>query len=175
LDKKPKHSGKRSRQQPPSGGSVNVRRVGDAWELVHPRCTRERSEDMEEVRQILAAGEIDVAIDELRWLLEECSEFMEAHRMLGELVLEADRDVPLARGHFGFAYQLGLAALRRSGNPAPLLYEREANQDFFEAGKGLAYCLSELGKQDMAREVLEQLLHSDPTGPLGLAEMLEGL
>ena len=55
----------------------------------------------------------DVAVDELRWLVGVCSEFVEAHALLGELAL-AEGDAALARGHFGFAVQLGLKALQRA-------------------------------------------------------------
>ena len=95
--------------------------------------------------------------------------------MLGELVLLVDNDTVLARGHFGYAYQLGLTTLRRAKHPTPLPYRLPANQAFFEAGKGLALCLKELDKTKMAIETLEQLLHCDPTDPLGLQEMLANL
>ena len=36
---------------------------------------------------MLAAGENEVARDELRWLLDGCPDFIAAHRMLGELAL----------------------------------------------------------------------------------------
>ncbi len=143
--------------------------------LSHPRCVRERAEDLDEVRSMIDAGETDIAIDELRWLVDGCREFIEAHCMLGELVLLENNDTALARGHFGYAYQLGLTALRRAKNPTPLPYRLPANQAFFEAGKGLASCLGQLDKTTMAIETLQQLLDCDPTDPLGLQEMLANL
>src|SRR5688500_15334726 len=67
--------------------SVRVQRApgGKSYELVHPPCVRERSEDLLEVQAMLAAGEMEVAADELRWLLEDCRDFIEAHKILGEL------------------------------------------------------------------------------------------
>ncbi len=121
---------------------------------------------------MLEAGETEIAVDELRWLLAECSEFLEAHKLLGEIALLAD-DAALARGHFGTAFQLGLAALRRAGRPHPLPYRLPSNQAFFEAGKGLARALVDLGKLDLASEPLETLLACDPSDPLGLAEFLD--
>jgi hypothetical protein len=149
--------------------SVSVRQVpgGDAWELVHPRCARARAEDIEEVEAMLAAGEDEVARDELRWLLDGCPDFITAHRMLGELALE-ENDVPLARGHFGYAYQIGLRALPRGGLPGLLPYDRLANQAFLESAKGLAWCLRRLGEDPLAQEVTSQLLAFDPTDPLGV-------
>lgn len=166
-------------EQHPQGGrsssAVRVRQTKNGWELVPPRCARERAEDLEEVAAMIAGGEEDIAIDELRWLLNGCSDFVEAHRLLGELHLTHDQDLSLARAHFGYAYQIGLAAIRRSGGPSPLPYGLTANQPFFEAGKGLAYCLKELSKPEMAREVLEELLRLDPTDPLGARNMLAQL
>jgi tetratricopeptide (TPR) repeat protein len=139
----------------------------NAWELVHPRCALERMEDLEEVRKMLEAGEVDVAIDELRWLLDGCSDFVAAHRLLGELAM-ADGDFRLARGHFGYAYNICLSAMPPQGPPGPLPYRLPVNQGFFESAKGLAWCLHQLEKHDMALAVLEQMLKCDPTDPLGV-------
>ncbi len=122
---------------------------------------------------MIEAGEMDVAIDELRWLLSGCSEFIEVHRLLGELALSEDNDTPLARAHFGFAYQMGLKAWRRAKMPSPLAYRLPANQAFFESGKALAWCLAKLNQPEKAVEVLKTLLACDPSGPLGLPDMLE--
>lgn len=168
---------------------VQVRRVGGegAWELVHPRPALDRQDDLDEVVQMIAAGETEVAIDELRWLLEDCRDFIAAHRLLGELYLAED-DLQLARAHFGFAYQIGMeavAAVARPGRPklgiaeqpplfrlpGPLPYSRPTNQALFEAAKGLAHCLGELNLPDRAGEVCRQMLALDPTDPLGFASL----
>jgi tetratricopeptide (TPR) repeat protein len=148
---------------------------GRGWLLVHPRGARDRTEDLDEVREMIEAGELDIAIDELHWLLSGCSELIEAHLLLGELALAADDDVPLARGHFGAAYQLGVTALRRAGMPSPLPYSHPANKAFFEAGRALAWCLAKLDKLSMAEEIVEVLLKLDPTDPLRLRAMLDDL
>ncbi|MGD9645039.1 MAG: hypothetical protein AB7U73_04955 [Pirellulales bacterium] len=155
---------------------VRVRQVPgtNSWELVHPPCARERAEDIEEVEAMIAAGELEIATDELRWLLGGCGEFVVGHRLLGEIAL-SEGDMPLARGHFGYAYELAVAALKRQKCDGPLPYSRPANQAFFEAAKGLAHCLHQLGHARRAREVLERMLALDPADPLGLREMLAGL
>jgi hypothetical protein len=152
-----------------SSSSVGVRRSaeGDAWELVHPRCAIERAEDMEEVHAMIDAGETEVARDELVWVLSGCHDFIDAHRTLGELALAAE-DIPLARGHFGTAYRLGTAALKRTGRDAQLPYSLAANREFHEAGKGLAWCLKLLGKDRLSEEIVDELLRRDPTDPLNL-------
>jgi hypothetical protein len=145
---------------------------GEGWELVHPRCALDRSEDVEEVHKMVEAGEIDIARDELQWLLSGCTDMIDAHKTLGELAL-LDHDLPLARGHFGYAYQIGAKALDRAGATTGVPYRLAANQAFFEAGKGLAYCLRELSKTEMAAEVVERLLACDPSDPLGVRTLLE--
>jgi tetratricopeptide (TPR) repeat protein len=153
--------------------SVRLQRAsgGKSYELAHPPCVRERADDLREVQAMLAAGELEVAADELRWLLEDCRDFIEAHKILGELAA-AEGDVKLARAHFGFAYDLGCGAIPVTGLDSPLPYELLPNQAFLEAAKGLAWSLIELKQPDKARDVLQRLLACDPTDPLGAGEML---
>jgi tetratricopeptide (TPR) repeat protein len=160
------------RKSPPPEDRLSVRRVEntETFELVYPRSVHQRAADMEEVRAMLEAGELDVALDELRWLVDGCRELVEAHRLLGETAM-ADGDWQLARGHFGYAYQLGVDALPPGGLRGQLPYARPANRDFFDSGKGLARCLAELGETKLAAEVVERLLSLDPSDPLGLKEL----
>ena len=124
---------------------------------------------------MIAAGELEIAVDELRWLLSGCSDFLEAHVLCGEIAIEKDNDLPLARGHFGIAYQLGLQALRREGMPGLLPYQHPANRSFHEAGRGLAWCLEKLGHSALADEVVRNLVELDPTDPLEIRAMLDEL
>jgi hypothetical protein len=127
---------------------------------------------VEEVQKMVEAGEVDVAIDELRWLLSGCSDFVDAHRLLGELAL-SENDLPLARAHFGYAYSLGEKALKQAGTSGPLPYRIAANHAFHEAGKGLVSCLKKLGKMEMARSAVDLLVKCDPSDPLKVRELLE--
>ncbi len=142
--------------------------------FVHPRCVRDRAEDLEEVQLMIEAGEPDIALDELRWLLSGCSEFIAAHVLLGDLARDGG-EVPLARGHYGAGYQLGLQTLRRAKMPKPLLYSQAANRSFFEAGRGLVWSLEKLGKSQMAEEVVATLVELDTADPLRLRAMLDEL
>ncbi|MGE0606663.1 MAG: hypothetical protein AB7O62_06010 [Pirellulales bacterium] len=142
----------------------------NTWQLVPPRQAQERAEDLEEVRAIIDAGEFEVAQDELRWLLDGYHDLLEAHRLLGELALEA-HDIKLGRAHFGYAFKLGLDALP-AGFTGTLPYALPANQSFLESGKGLAWCLQELGKVDSARDIWRQMLRFDPADFLGAGAML---
>ena len=170
-------SARRRESGPPAGGGTTIRARKrpdeDAWELVHPRCARDREEDLEEVRKMIDAGEIDVAVDECRWLLSGCTDCLEAHRILGEVAL-GENDLPLARGHFGYAYRLGEKALEQARNPSPVPHRLKSNQSFLESAKGLAWCLKELDKREMAAEVVEVMLRCDPSDPLGVRKLLGG-
>jgi hypothetical protein len=158
-----------------SADRLGVRRASDGrgWVLVHPRCARERAEDIAEVRAMIAAGESDVAIDELRWLVGGCNECIEAHTLLGELALAADGDVALARGHFGCAVQLGLKTLQRARVAGPLHYAQPANRAFYQAARGLALCLAKLDMTAKAVELVNDLVRLDPTDPLKLRKLVD--
>ena len=160
---------------PPTGLSVRRTSSGAGWRLVYPRCVRDRAEDIVEVRAMIKAGELEIALDELRWLLSGCSEFIEAHTLLGELALAMGGDLPLARGHFGYGYQLGWRTIKRAGQIAPLFCSHPANRPFFLAGQGLAWCLHQLSKPHMASEIIESLVTLDPSDPLGLRTMFDQL
>jgi hypothetical protein len=148
---------------------------GQCWVFSHPAFVRDCTDDLDEVRDMIAAGETELATDELRWLLGLCGEMLAAHFLLGKLAVEAQQDLSLGRGHFGAGYQLGLQAWRRAGQPVPLSAEHPANRIFFDCGRGLAWCLHHLDKNLLAVEVLEQLRVMDPTDPLGLAGWLDEL
>lgn len=156
--------------QAPDPKLAVARHAGDQWKLVHPRCAREREDDLAEVRQMLEAGEAEVAIDELRWLLEDCGAFVEAHRLLGEIAM-TEGDLSLARGHFGYGFQLGRAAVANIQGTLP--YALPENAALHESAKGLAWCLHELGRDKLALEVVEQALAWDPDDPLGIRPWLE--
>ena len=110
-----------------SASAIKVRQVKNqnAWELVHPRSAIQRADDIEEVRTMIAAGEHEIAQDELLWLLGGCHDFIEAHRLLGELAL-TDGDANLARGHFGIAFTLGDKAAKTIRGKFPYTQEATA-------------------------------------------------
>ena len=166
--KRKKKPGKRR-----SSNAIQVRRASDgkSYELAFPSSVRERAEDMEEVRAMLAAGETEIATEELRWLLGGCHELLEAHYLLGKVAVESGNQ-DLARAHFAYAFKLGTDALPKRGLDHPLPHANPANQAFHEAGAGLAKALLELKEANKAKEVAMQLLALDPTDPLGVKEIL---
>ena len=146
--------------------------AGPVWELVHPRCSRKRRDDIAEVEAMVEAGETEIAHDELVWLLSECPDFLEAHVQLGLIALEED-DAKLARGHFGRAYELAFRALDAAGGPQPLPYELDGNKPFFQAAKGLVHSLMELGRKQAAKEVCQRIAPLDPSDPLGIQRIAQ--
>jgi tetratricopeptide (TPR) repeat protein len=152
--------------------SLRIRRVSEhAWELLHPRCATARREDIEEVHKMIAAGETEIACDELRWLLDECHDFIKAHALLGDLAF-AENDLKLARGHYGYAYQLGLRVIEQSSDITRLPANLAANEPFFHAGQGLIRCLAKMGKGGLAQEIAKRLIELDPADPLDLRSLL---
>ncbi|MBI3862112.1 MAG: hypothetical protein HY290_09480 [Planctomycetia bacterium] len=133
---------------------------GNRFAFQAPICARDRKEDLDEVQQMIAAGELEIARDELLYLVADCRAFLEAHNLLGELALE-ENDIPLSQGHFGFAYEIGLDSLP-PGFRGILPANRDYNGAFFLAGRGLARCLIARGQRDKGREVLVQLSKFDP-------------
>lgn len=121
---------------------------------------------------MIDGGEAEVAVDELHWLLGGCSEFVEGHAILGELALEAG-DYALARGHFGFAVQLGMKAIERAKVAGPLPYSQPANQSFHEAGRGLVESLLALQMTPKAIELVRKLVQLDPSDPLELRALVD--
>lgn len=164
----------RGHRRQPAGGLRLQRHADGAWEFTLPRCVKQRKEDLEEVEAMIEAGELDVARDELIWLLSDCRDFIQAHRLLGELAL-AQRDISLARGHFGHAFRLGDTAIRRAGNVSSLPYGRQLNQDFFESGERLVHCLELMQQSRMAEEVAQRLIELDSSDPLEMRSRLSRL
>jgi tetratricopeptide (TPR) repeat protein len=143
---------------------------GAGWEIVQARCARRRREDIEEVEAMIAAGEAEIARDELVWLLSECPDFLEAHVHLGLIALE-EGDAKLARGHFGRAYELCLRAIEAAGNPKPLPHALAGNQPFYEAAKGLVHCLLATGRKKLAGDTCKRIAPLDPADPLGIQKL----
>jgi hypothetical protein len=120
---------------------------------------------------MLEAGETDVATDELRWLLEDCRDLLAAHRLLGEIALTSG-EVALARAHFGYAYDIALAAMPPEGLAGTLPGSLAENEVLHESAKGLAWCLHELRRREQALDVVRQMLAWDPADPLGVGAWL---
>ena len=81
------------------------------FELVHPRKVEETREDYEEGIELWKEGDPESARDALRYALSACHDNLWVHVALGRIALAEFRDPTLARGHFGYAFELGERAL----------------------------------------------------------------
>ena len=127
-------------------GSIGLARLDDGgFELVHPRKVEETREDYEEGMELWKEGDPESARDALRYALSACHENLWVHVALGRIALSEFRDPTLARGHFGYAFELGERALARDFT-GRLPRDRPANRPFYEAIDGLAECLEALGR-----------------------------
>jgi len=164
----------KGRPQKPRGDKYGLRRMGkpNCYEFDLPRSVMDRKDDMDDVRGMVKHDEIDVAIDELRWLLSDCPQLMEAHALLGILASEFDDptpdDVELALAHLECALDIGRTALNFRRLQAPLLCDRPTNRPFFQAGLTMIRLLRSQGKKDAADRLLQELIRLDPKLPLPL-------
>lgn len=135
-----------SGQPPRKAGGLNLRRVGgDDFELIHPRCVEEMELDYEEGLELCRAGDFEAAQDALRYALQGCGDNIWVHVALGRIALHEFREPALARGHYGYAFELGQRAIP-AGFSGRLVADRAANRPFFEAVEGLAACYDALGQ-----------------------------
>lgn len=135
-----------------TGGLGLTRLGGSDFELVHPRCVREMELDYEEGIELRKAGDPEAARDALRYALQGCGDNIWVHVALGWLALEDFQDPSLARGHFGYAFELAQRAIP-SDFRGRLPRHRPSNRPFFDAIDGLITCYEALGKPDEVAEL----------------------
>ena len=117
----------RSRDRAPAAAApaslpIGLLKLADGeFELIHPRKVEETREDYEEGIELWKEGDPESARDALRYTLSACHANIWAHVAPGRIALDDFRDPTLARGHFGYAFELGQRALPRdfSGRLAP--------------------------------------------------------
>jgi hypothetical protein len=141
-------------------GGLRLRPIGGSdFELDHPRCVAEMELDYEEGIALWREGDIEAARDALRFALQGCGDNLWVHNALGRIALGEFHDPTLARGHFGYAFELAQRALP-AGFTGRLPRPRGANRPFYEAIEGLIECYEALGKPNEAaglRELVRRL------------------
>ena len=125
---------------------------GDDFELVHPRCVREMELDYQEGIELWEAGDPESAQDALRYALQGCGDNLWVHVALGRIALDEWKDPTLARGHFGYAFELAQRAIS-PGFAGRLPRQRGSNRPFHDAIDGLIRCYEALGKPGEATEL----------------------
>lgn len=146
--KKPEGAGGRPKggQAPKKRGGIRLTRLGGIdFELDHPKCVREMELDFEEGIELRKAGDPEAARDALRYALQGCGDNLWVHVALGLIALEDFNDPALARGHFGYAFELAQRALPPGFN-GRLPRHREANRPFYDAIDGLIACYEALNR-----------------------------
>ena len=138
-----------TRPASPTGGRgpIRVRRIGgENFELIHPRGALEAELDYEEGIELWKAGDPESARDALRYALSAYHDNIWIHVALGQIALDEFHDPALARGHFGYAFELAHRALPQ-GFKGRLPRDRPSNRPFFEAIDGLIQSYEALGRQ----------------------------
>jgi hypothetical protein len=97
--------------------------------------------------ELWKAGDAEAARDALRYALQGCGENLWVHIALGRIALEEFGDPALARGHFGYAFELAQRAIPQ-GFVGRISRDRMANRPFYEAIEGLSACYAALGKPE---------------------------
>jgi hypothetical protein len=120
--------------------------------------------------ELWKAGDPEGARDALRYALAACRDNLWIHTALGRIALEEFRDPTLARGHFGYAVDLG----RRAVPPhfaGVLPADRPNNRPFYEALDGLIRSLEALGQagESQALRTLQDRLSGGRPGSAGKA------
>jgi hypothetical protein len=137
-----------SRPTGPTGGRgpIRVRRTGgENFEFIHPRGVLDAELDYEEGIELWKAGDPESARDALRYALSAYHDNIWIHVALGQIALDEFHDPALARGHFGYAFELAHRALPQ-GFKGRLPRDRPSNRPFFEAIDGLIQSLEALGR-----------------------------
>ncbi len=140
--------------------------IGDGrLELIHPRCVLDREEDFREGIEVWRGGEPEEAREVLRFALEDCGDNLWVHAALGQIALEMGDQV-LARGHFGYAFEL-VRALVEPLSAGVLDPGLSGNRPFFDALDGLIACQRREGQGGPADALqsLRDRLASETTPP----------
>ncbi len=137
-------------------GGLNLKRLGgDDYVLDHPKCVLEMELDYAEGIEIWQAGDPESARDALRYALQGCGDNIWVHVALGRIALLDFQDPGLARGHFGYAFELAERAIP-PGFRGVLPPKHPMNQPLYDAIDGLIACHEALGKPELADELRRQ-------------------
>jgi hypothetical protein len=151
---------------PSSGrGPIRVRRIGgEDFEFIHPQGVEEAELDYEEGIELWNAGDPESARDALRYALSAYHDNIWIHVALGQIALVEFHDPTLARGHFGYAFELANRALPQ-GFKGRLPRERPNNRPFYEAIDGLIQSMEALGRRadvDSLKALASRLMSGSP-------------
>lgn len=134
-------------------GGMGLRPLaGNDFVLRHPNCVEEMEPDYEEGMELWRAGEPEDARDALRYALEGCGDNLWVHVALGQIALREFNDPSLARGHFGYAFEL----VRQAVPPhftGRIPIDHPLNHPMYDAIDGLIACHEALNQPREAEEL----------------------
>ena len=139
-------------------GGLGLKRLGgDDFVLIHPKCVREMELDYEEGIELRKAGDPEAARDALRFALQGCGDNIWVHVALGRIALDEFRDPSLARGHFGYAFELADKVtipprLQTAGSPASIPPTARSTRRWTASIK----CHDALGAADLAGQLRQR-------------------
>jgi hypothetical protein len=136
----------------PKGGLRLQRLDGPEFALDHPKCIHEMELDYAEGLELRREGDPEGARDALRYALQGCGDNMWVHVALGMIALEDFNDPGLARGHFGYAFELAERAIPPDFSGV-LPREHTANRPLYDAIDGLIRCHEALGHPALVDEL----------------------
>ncbi len=134
------------------GGIWLVRLNASEFALSHPKCIQEMEPDYEEGIELRREGDFEAARDALRYALQGCGDNIWVHVALGQIALEDFNDPGLARGHFGYGFELAEKAIPRDFS-GRIPREHPANRPLYDAIDGLIACHEKLGQPALAAEL----------------------
>ena len=155
MSDSPKPKRPSSGSSKPKKGGIWLQHLGGPdHALSHPKCVWEMEPDYDEGMEMLGEGDVEGARDALRYALQGCGDNLWVHVALGRIAIDHDNDPKLAKGHYGYAFELARKALP-TGFQGRLPIEHPSNAPLYDAIDGLIACHEALGAFDLAEEVRE--------------------
>jgi hypothetical protein len=149
---------------PKKGGLALQRIDANEFALVHPKCIHEMELDFAEGVALRREGDLEAARDALRFALQGCGDNMWVHVELGRIALEDFNDPTLARGHFGYAFELAKRAIP-PGFSGRIPRRHPMNEPLYSAVEGLVACYEQLGKRALVDELRRLVSMWEGEGP----------
>jgi hypothetical protein len=142
----------RKSSKPKRGGIWLQQLGGNDYALSHPKCVAEMEPDYAEGLELWREGDVEAARDALRYALQGCGDNLWVHVALGRIALQEDSDPKLARGHFGYAFELAQRAIPPHFE-GRLPIEHPSNAPLYDAIDGLIACHEALKSPELAEEI----------------------
>ena len=149
------------------GGSGSSGSTAASSRSTIPSASTRWSSTTQEGIELRREGDPEGARDALRYALQGCGDNMWVHVALGLIALEDFNDPGLARGHFGYAFELAERAIPPDFSGV-LPREHTANRPLYDAIDGLIRCHEALGQPALVEELRAARPAMDRVGAAGV-------